>query len=325
MNEIKGKEAVKSMHRKRREKNSSLKKYIVADRYDGMELERYLKEVMAVSARQRQKLFFSRGVYVNGSSAHTKRLLKAGDMVAVRQFKDTGYGVVPEEGPVDVLYEDNEVIVLNKPAGMLVHPAGQTGSGTLANYLAHYFKVKGQMVTIRPLHRLDRDTTGCVLFAKSSEVQAKLEASLAAGRLHRKYEAVVSGDVALLQAKFPEGTINLPIGRNPLQPNRRQVMAGGKEAVTHFQVLKQGREYSLLQLTLETGRTHQIRVHLAHAGCPVAGDRMYGSPCRAIRRQALHGAELDFLQPVTGRRLVVKAPYPEDMQKLIGMMEAEHE
>ena len=103
---------------------------------------------MSVSARQRQKLFFSRGVYVNGSSAHTKRLLKAGDMVAIRQFKDTGYGVVPEEGAVEVLYEDNEVIVLNKPAGMLVHPAGQTGSGTLANYLAHYFKVKGQMVTI---------------------------------------------------------------------------------------------------------------------------------------------------------------------------------
>ena len=140
------------MKGKRREKNSSLKKYIVAARYDGMELEQYLKEVMSVSARQRQKLFFSRGVYVNGSSAHTKRLLKAGDMVAIRQFKDTGYGVVPEEGAVEVLYEDNEVIVLNKPAGMLVHPAGQTGSGTLANYLAHYFKVKGQMVTIRPLH-----------------------------------------------------------------------------------------------------------------------------------------------------------------------------
>ena len=213
--------------------------------------------------------------------------------------------------------------MLNKPAGMLVHPAGQTGSGTLANYLAHYFKVKGQMVTIRPLHRLDRDTTGCVLFAKSSEVQAKLEASLAAGRLHRKYEAVVSGDVALLQAKFPEGTINLPIGRNPLQPNRRQVMAGGKEAVTHFQVLKQGREHSLLQLTLETGRTHQIRVHLAHAGCPVAGDRMYGSRSRAIRRQALHGAELDFWQPATERRIVVKAPYPEDMQELINIIDAE--
>ena len=310
------------MKGKRREKNSSLKKYIVAARYDGMELEQYLKEVMSVSARQRQKLFFSRGVYVNGSSAHTKRLLKAGDMVAIRQFKDTGYGVVPEEGAVEVLYEDNEVIVLNKPAGMLVHPAGQTGSGTLANYLAHYFKVKGQMVTIRPLHRLDRDTTGCVLFAKSSEVQAKLEASLAAGRLHRKYEAVVSGDVAMLQAKFPEGTINLPIGRNPLQPNRRQVMAGGKEAVTHFQVLKQGREHSLLQLTLETGRTHQIRVHLAHAGCPVAGDRMYGSRSRAIRRQALHGAELDFWQPATDRRIVVKAPYPEDMQELINIIDA---
>ena len=321
--EFAGIKSNKNAKGKGREKNSSLKKYIVAARYDGMELEEYLKEVMSVSARQRQKLFFSRGVYVNGSSAHTKRLLKSGDMVAIRQFKDTGYGVVPEEGRVEVIYEDNEVIVLNKPAGLLVHPAGQTSTGTLANYLAYYFKCQGQMVTIRPLHRLDRDTTGCVLFAKSSQVQARLEAMLAAGQLHRKYEAVVSGDVRCLQEKFPSGTISLPIGRNPLQPNRRQVMAGGREAVTHFQVLKGGREYSLLQLTLETGRTHQIRVHLAHGGCPVAGDRMYGSRSRDIRRQALHGAELEFLQPVTGRSIVVRAPYPEDMQALLDMIDAD--
>lgn len=311
------------MKGKRREKNSSLKKYIVAARYDGMELEQYLKEVMSVSARQRQKLFFSRGVYVNGSSAHTKRVLKAGDMVAIRQFKDTSYGVVPEEGRVEVLYEDAEVIVLNKPAGMLVHPAGQTSIGTLANYLAYYFKQQGQVVTIRPLHRLDRDTTGCVLFAKTAGAQGKLEAMLAAGQLHRKYGAVVCGDGALLQEKFPAGTINLPIGRNPLQPNRRQVMAGGKEAVTHFEVAKRGSRYSLLQLSLETGRTHQIRVHLAHAGCPVAGDRMYGSRSRDIRRQALHGRELEFLHPASGEPVVVKAPYPEDMQVLLDIIDAE--
>ena len=305
------------MNNKRKERNSSLKKYIVAERYAGMTLERYLKEVMSVSARQRQKLFFSKGVYVNGSSAHTKRLLKAGDMVAIRQFKDTGYGAVPEEGTVDVLYEDDEVIVLNKPAGVLVHPAGQTKSGTLANYLANYFRQQGRVVTVRALHRLDRDTTGCVLFARTPEVQSRLEAMLAAGQLHRRYAAVVCGDAGYLQEKFPEGVIDLPIVRNVLQPNRRQVMEGGKRAVTHFEVLGRGRRCSLLSLTLETGRTHQIRVHLAHAGYPVAGDRMYGSRSRDIVRQALHGAELEFLHPVTGEKITVKAPYPPDMQKLL--------
>ena len=108
-----------------------------------------------------------------------------------------------------------------------------------------------------------------------------------------------------------------------MQPNRRQVMAGGKEAVTHFEVAKMGSRYSLLQLSLETGRTHQIRVHLAHAGCPVAGDRMYGSRSRDIRRQALHGRELEFLHPASGEPVVVKAPYPEDMQELINIIDAE--
>ena len=305
------------MNSRRKEKNSSLKKYIVAERYAGMTLEGYLKEVMSVSARQRQKLFFSRGVYVNGGSAHTKRLLKAGDMVAIRQFKDTGYGAVPEEGAVDVLYEDDAVIVLNKPAGVLVHPAGQTKSGTLANYLANYFRQQGRVVTVRALHRLDRDTTGCVLFAKTAEAQARLEAMLASGQVHRKYAAVVDGDAGLLRERFPAGAIDLPIGRNALQPNRRQVMEEGKRAVTRFEVVSQGRSYSLLSLTLETGRTHQIRVHLAHVGYPVAGDRMYGTRSRDIGRQALHGAELDFLHPVTGERIAVKAPYPQDMQRMM--------
>lgn len=305
------------MQKKGKAKNSSLKKYIVADRYDGMALEEYLKTVMEVSARQRQKLFFSRGVYVNGVSAHTKRVLKAGDMVAIRQFKDTSYGVTPEEGNLDIIYEDNDVIVVNKPAGILVHPAGRTESGTLANYLAGYFKQKKQIVTIRPVHRLDRDTTGCVLFAKSGKLQTTLEKMLAEGKIHRSYEAVIVGAGSKLAEEWPEGIIEAPIAKDVFRPNRRVVALGGQRAVTHFQVLKEGQSFSLLSLWLETGRTHQIRVHLAHSGYPVVGDKMYGRADKSLGRQALHAAALEFIHPLTGEKLKLRAKRPEDFQHLI--------
>lgn len=305
------------MQKKGKAKNSSLKKYIVADRYDGMALEEYLKTVMEVSARQRQKLFFSRGVYVNGVSAHTKRALKAGDMVAIRQFKDTSYGVTPEEGNLDIIYEDNDVIVVNKPAGILVHPAGRTESGTLANYLAGYFKQKKQIVTIRPVHRLDRDTTGCVLFAKSGKLQTTLEKMLAEGKIHRSYEAVIVGAGSKLAEEWPQGIIEAPIAKDVFRPNRRVVALGGQRAVTHFQVLKEGQSFSLLSLWLETGRTHQIRVHLAHSGYPVTGDKMYGRADKSLGRQALHAAALEFIHPLTGEKLKLRAKRPEDFQHLI--------
>lgn len=305
------------MQKKGKAKNSSLKKYIVADRYDGMALEEYLKTVMEVSARQRQKLFFSRGVYVNGVSAHTKQALKAGDMVAIRQFKDTSYGVTPEEGNLDIIYEDNDVIVVNKPAGILVHPAGRTESGTLANYLAGYFKQKKQIVTIRPVHRLDRDTTGCVLFAKSGKMQTTLEKMLAEGKIHRSYEAVIVGAGSKLAEECPQGIIEAPIAKDVFRPNRRVVALGGQRAVTHFQVLKKGQSFSLLSLWLETGRTHQIRVHLAYSGYPVVGDKMYGRADKSLGRQALHAAALEFIHPLTGEKLKLRAKRPEDFQHLV--------
>lgn len=305
------------MQKKGKAKNSSLKKYIVADRYDGMALEEYLKTVMEVSARQRQKLFFSRGVYVNGVSAHTKRALKAGDMVAIRQFKDSSYGVTPEEGNLDLIYEDNDVIVVNKPAGILVHPAGRTESGTLANYLAGYFKQKKQIVTIRPVHRLDRDTTGCVLFVKSGKMQTTFEKMLAEGKIHRSYEAVIVGAGSKLAEECPQGIIEAPIAKDVFRPNRRVVASGGQRAVTHFQVLKEGQSFSLLSLWLETGRTHQIRVHLAYSGYPVVGDKMYGRADKSLGRQALHAAALEFIHPLTGEKLKLRAKRPEDFQHLI--------
>lgn len=305
------------MQRKARGKNSSLKKFIVADRYDGMELDTYVKTVMGVSARQRQKLFYSKGVYVNGTSAHTRRLLKAGDMVAIRQFKDTSYGVIAQEGPLEVLYEDEQLIVLNKPAGMLVHPAGRTTEGTLANYLAGYFRQQKKVITIRAIHRLDRDTTGCVVFAKSGEMQTRLEQMLSEGKIHREYLAVICGDGGRLVEEMPEGRIDLPIGKDIFSPNRRVVRKDGQQAITHFRVEKAASDMSLLSLWLETGRTHQIRVHLAHCHYPVLGDKMYGKASRLLGRQALHAAALELVHPVTGEKIRIFAPMPEDFAVIV--------
>lgn len=294
---------------------NSLKKYIVADKYGDMSVEDYLKSVMKVASRTRQRLFRSKNVFVNGRPVHTKQRVKGGDMVAIRIFADDSYGVVPQIGPVEVLYEDDAVIVLNKPANMLVHPTGQTERFTLANYLAGYFQAKGRVITIRPLHRLDRDTTGCVLFAKKPEYQTKLEAQLKCGTIHRIYRAIVMGTG--IEQKFSDGCINQNIDKVPGQPNRRRVDAKGKPAITHFKLAKNIGPNSLLELWLETGRTHQIRVHMAYAGYPVLGDKMYGTTSRLIERQALHASEIHFQHPVTGQMLEVTAPLPEDMQECI--------
>ncbi len=294
---------------------NSLKKYIVADKYGDMSVEDYLKSVMKVASRTRQRLFRSKNVFVNGRPVHTKQRVKGGDMVAIRIFADDSYGVVPQIGPVEVLYEDDAVIVLNKPANMLVHPTGQTERFTLANYLAGYFQAKGQVITIRPLHRLDRDTTGCVLFAKKPEYQTKLEAQLKCGTIYRIYWAIVMGTG--IEQKFSDGCINQNIDKVPGQPNRRRVDVKGKPAITHFKLAKNIGPNSLLELWLETGRTHQIRVHMAYAGYPVLGDKMYGTPSRLIERQALHASEIHFQHPVTGQMLEVTAPLPEDMQECI--------
>ncbi|WP_027406118.1 RluA family pseudouridine synthase [Anaerovibrio sp. RM50] len=299
---------------------NSLQKYIVADKYGDMTVEDYLKSVMKVSSRNRQRLFRSKNVFVNGRPVHSKQRVKGGDMVAIRLFADDTFGVKPQIGPVDVLYEDDAVIVLNKPANMLVHPTGQTDSFTLANFLAGYFRDKGQIITIRPLHRLDRDTTGCVLFAKKPEYQTKLEAQLKARTMHRIYTAIVMGKGIL--DEYPDGRIEQGIGKVPGMGNRRRADDKGQSAVTHFKLVEEVGPNTLLELWLETGRTHQIRVHMDYAGHPVLGDKMYGTPSRLINRQALHASAIQFQHPVTGQMMEVKAPLPEDMVVCIEKLKA---
>ncbi len=296
----------------------SYQTYPVQNEHQGLTVEEYLKRVLQYSGRKLQKLTRHKGILLNKKTVFLQKKVKTGDILSVLIQEDLSYGVLPEEGIVDILYEDAHIIVLNKPAKMLVHPAGQTTHGTLANYLAYYFHQKREIFTIRPLHRLDRDTSGCVVFAKDSQTQSLLEQQLQQGSLKRLYYALVEGHV-----EPQEETIDLPLGVHPKMPNRRIVSQEGERAVTHYRTISMDKitsmdKISLLELNLETGRTHQIRVHLAYIGHPVLGDTMYGRRSPLISRQALHAHTIMFTHPHTGAPITVSAPVSEDFKNIIG-------
>ena len=285
----------------------SYNSYTVADEHQGLTVEMFMKQILQYSGRKIQKLTRQKGILIKGNTVYLQRKLKAGDVLRILSIEDLSYGVLPEPGAIDILYEDASLVIVNKPAFLLVHPTGHTLRGTLANFLAYHFQQRGEMCTIRPLHRLDRDTSGCVVFAKDSRTQAILERQLQNGTLKRSYLAIVEGIV-----QPPSGTINAPIGPHPTMPNRREIQEQGDQAVTHYRTLQNFSDVSLLQLTLDTGRTHQIRLHLAHVGHPVVGDHMYGKRSSKIPRQALHAVSLCFIHPIEDREITVHAPIPLD-------------
>lgn len=290
----------------------SYDKYKVSEEHAGLTVEAYLKTILQYSGRKIQKLTRRKGIILNGKAVFLKKPLKAGDALNVLILADTSPGVQPEKGLIQVLYEDDNLLVLNKPAYQLVHPAGRTSSGTLANFLAYYLQQRGVTGTIRPVHRLDRETSGCVIFAKDSRSQFILEQQLKERTLKRTYWALVEGLV-----EPPLGTINAPIGPHPTQPNQRAIHEQGEPAITHYRTLHNFTEASLLELALETGRTHQIRLHLTHLGYPIIGDRMYGVRTTWMNRQALHAAAVSFQHLQDNRQITIEAPLPEDFNQAI--------
>ena len=286
--------------------------YSISDEHEGLTVEEYLKKILAYSGRKIQKLIRQKGILLNKKSVYLQKKVTSGDLLRVLIFEDQSYGVLAETGIIDILYEDADIIILNKPTNMLVHPTGQTFEGTLANYLAGYFQQSGEVLTIRPLHRLDRDTTGCILFAKNAQTQSLLEQQLHNGDFKRCYYALVNGNI-----EPPCGTINHPIGKHLSKPNRRAVNPAGEQAVTHYKMIKSFQDMSLLELNLETGKTHQIRVHLAHIGHPIIGDRMYGKSSPLITRQALHAKKISFIHPTDKKEITVHSPFPRDMERMI--------
>lgn len=231
-------------------------------------------------------------------------------------------GLRPERIPLDVIYEDPDLLVVNKPAGLTVHPAPGHPGGTLVNaVLAHVPDLPGIGGTLRPgiVHRLDKDTSGLLAVAKSEEAQRSLAAQLRARTIVRTYLAIVRGRVPQ-----DEGRITAPLGRHPVRRKRIAVIPRGRHAATQYMVLERFPRATLLACRLETGRTHQIRVHLLHIGHPVLGDPVYGGArVPELARQALHAARLEFVHPRTGTRLTFTSPVPDDIARLLARLRGE--
>lgn len=242
---------------------------------------------------------------------------KTGALLKVRLFPKERLGMEPDWHELNILYEDEFLLIVNKPVGMEVHPSSHGQKGTLANAVASYYDMAGLPCKVRPVHRLDKDTTGPVIFAKNELASVVMEAALKEKKIERQY-------VALAEGRLPQqkGTIDLPIGQDRLHSTRRRVSETGERAVTHYHIAEHFRTHTLVRLRLETGRTHQIRVHLSHIGHPIAGDGMYGGNRKLISRQALHGEKLVCRHPWTGEELQIKAPLPEDMRLAVAQLKA---
>lgn len=262
-----------------------------------------------------QKWIEDGNVRVNGQPVKPKYKLAVGDQVAIEPEAPQKVDLTPEKVPLDIVYEDDDVIVVNKPQGMVVHPAPGHPDHTLVNALLYHSPLSTINGEFRPgiVHRIDKDTSGLLMVAKNDLAHRSLSAQLKAKTNQREYVALVHGVI-----KQDAGTIDAPIGRSKKDRKKQAVVSDGRHAVTHFKVLHRFRHYTLVSCRLETGRTHQIRVHMKSIGHPLAGDPLYG-PRKTLpgRGQYLHARLLGFKHPRTGKELVFTAPLPEYFQQML--------
>jgi 23S rRNA pseudouridine1911/1915/1917 synthase len=289
----------------------------------GLRLDRYLTSVLTgISRTSVQQLIVDGAVLVNGRPAKSGYALRSGDEVQVYslQQKNKAANVKPQSLPLDVVYEDKDLLVVNKAAGMVVHPAPGHHDDTLVNaLLARYPDIQKEGTEQRPgiIHRLDKDTSGLIIVARNASTQAALAEQMKRREIVKRYLVLVEGVVALDQ-----GSIDAPIGRNPRHRQQMAITAvGSREARTHFRVLERFQRHTLLLVELETGRTHQIRVHLKAIGHPIVGDPVYGSGSiirgSTLKRQFLHASQLRFTHPTTGAVMDLEAPLPDDLQAVL--------
>ena len=284
----------------------------------GRTVQDVLTGPMGVSRRMIQKLTRAKGLRHNRKPAWLAAKVRTGDVVAARLQTGESAGLEPVQMPLAIVHEDADVLVLDKPPFQLVHPTAPGQDRTLAHGVAWHLRAQGLSAAVHPVHRIDRDTSGLVLFARTGHAHHRLDVQLRAGELRREYLALVDGVMS-----DDRGTINAPIARNPRNPSLRIVRDGGEPAVTRFEVVERFPSATLVWLELETGRTHQIRVHMLHIGHPVLGDRQYGHRgMHMIKRQALHAARLAFVHPSSGELVELEAPLPPDMQSAVDRLKA---
>ncbi|PLR77560.1 RluA family pseudouridine synthase [Bacillus sp. V3-13] len=274
--------------------------------------DRTLDELLRMHWKAGKKLIhqmrMEKTILINGGLPNWNLPLKKGDSLELRLFQEEDFGIIPTYFDIEVLYEDQHLLVVNKPAGMDTHPNFAQEKDTLANAVAFYLQAKGEFRKIQHIHRLDRDTTGAVLFAKHALAGSILDRMLEERKIKRTYLALAEGII-----RQKKGVINKPIGRDRHHPTRRRVASTGQPAVTNFKVRQvlPDRRMTLVECQLETGRTHQIRVHFSAIGHPLAGDQLYGGET-ILPRQALHAGKLAFTHPFTAEEIVCYAPFIDE-------------
>lgn len=281
----------------------------------GVKVDTLLKRHLHLSGTVVRRIkWWEDGILADGVRVRTDYRPAAGQVLSVRlSDPHRNSGVVPTPGPLDIVYEDEDVIVLNKAPGVSVHPGPGHFDDTLGNFLVDYYEKTGQEADFHPVHRLDRGTSGLLAAAKHPHAQEALKNQLHTPDFRRVYLAVCQG-----VPEPPAGAVDAPLGPRPGSLMEQMVRPDGKSARTRYETLETRNGRALLRLELDTGRTHQIRVHMAHLGCPLTGDFLYGTEDKAlISRPALHSAELSFRHPLTGRTLEFHSPLPEDMARLI--------
>ncbi|MCC5074596.1 23S rRNA pseudouridine(1911/1915/1917) synthase RluD [Xanthomonas campestris] len=309
--------------------DSSLRQAVVPDSAAGRRFDAVLAELFPEFSRSRLSEWIKSGdALLDGETARPRDTLRGGETVQVQVVLETQTHAAPQDIPLNVLYEDDQVLVIDKPAGLVVHPGAGNPDGTLVNALLFRDPNLAAVPRAGVVHRLDKDTSGVMVVARTLQAQTALVEQLSARDVHRQYLAVVVG------ALVSGGTADAPIDRHPRDRLKMAVRDDGRDAVTHYRLRERFRAHTALECRLETGRTHQIRVHMAHLKSPIVGDPLYGgalklpkgatdtlvAELRGFKRQALHAETLEFLHPVSGEPIRASAPVPEDLQRLMSAL-----
>ncbi|KAA0876343.1 23S rRNA pseudouridine(1911/1915/1917) synthase RluD [Nitrincola tapanii] len=300
----------------------------------GMRLDQAVAQLFPEYSRSRLQGWIKDGVLtVDGEAKRPRDKLMGGEQIQVQTQIESQERHAAQSIPLDIVYEDEHILILNKPSGLVVHPAAGHADGTLLNALLHHCPDIGHVPRAGIVHRLDRETTGLMVVAKTILAQTDLVAQLQDRSMGREYEAVVNGVMT------GGGCVEEPMGRHPVHRQKMAVVGAGKEAVTHYRVLEKFRAHTHIRLKLETGRTHQIRVHMAHIHYPLVGDPLYGGRFRLpkgcsermervlrnFRRQALHAKKLELWHPETGQQMSWEIDLPQDMQQLLTVLKSDAE
>lgn len=288
--------------------------YTIDSASAGLRIEQYLRRRGYSYQNLTQLKKMCESILINGVWSYMRTPLKDGDILTVHiQEPESSPNIPPVKLPLDIVYEDEDIIVVNKPAGMPVHPSLNNYENSLANGLMYYYQEQGKPFIFRCTNRLDRDTSGLTVVAKHMVSSSILSSMGMRHEITREYLAIVRGTL-----KPSEGTIDAPIGRTGSSLIERKIdFENGEHAVTHYRVVEEQNGHSLVSLILETGRTHQIRVHMKYIGYPLVGDYLYNPDMEYIDRQALHSHRLSFTHPVTGEKMEFTAPLPTDMRKIL--------